>query len=367
MLRRLATLCLLLTLCHAAAARAQDGGDLLSRVNNLRASLGLPPYRVNAALSAAAQGQAEWMAATGTISHARPDGSGPRTRALAAGYPSSDVTENIYGGTNASADTAWAFWVNSPIHYNGMTNARYQEIGIGSARSSGMTTYVLVFGNPGGPEPAAAAQPGASRGGGRSAPPAQPSYVVGLDPFGNIMHEVQPGDTLGDIALIYGYTWSDIPYMKELNNIEDHRALVVGSIFLVPPRDGTYTPTPGDAPPAATAPAADEPAEAREDEPAAPPPAASPTATPEPTRLAIATAAAMPEVIAMAVPVSTATLGSTGTPVALAAGAAPAAASGSTIARNAGVPPALGLALALQVGLLIAAGVEFARRWRRRR
>ncbi|MGQ9889363.1 MAG: CAP domain-containing protein [Aggregatilineales bacterium] len=359
MLRRFATFCLLLILCHAAAARAQDGGDLLSRVNNLRASLGLPPYRLNAALSAAAQGQAEWMAATGTISHARPDGSGPRTRALAAGYPSSDVTENIYGGTNASPDAAWAFWVNSPVHYNGMTNARYQEIGIGSARSSSMTTYVLMFGNPGGPEPMAAAQPGASRGGSRSAPPAQPSYVVGLDPFGNIMHEVQPGDTLGDIALIYGYTWSDIPYMKELNNIEDHRALVVGSIFLVPPRDGTYTPTPDDAPPAATAPAADEPATL--------PPTTSPTATPEPTRLAIATAAAMPEVIAMAAPVSTATPDSAGMPVALAAGAAPAAASTSTIARNAGAPPVLGLALALQVGLLIAAGVEFARRWRRQR
>ncbi len=355
MLRRIVLICLLLA-GHAAAARAQDGGDLLGRVNGLRASLGLPAYRVNAALTAAAQSQAEWMASSGTISHQRPDGSGPRTRAVAAGYPSTDVSENIYGGTNAGPDSAWVFWVNSPIHYNGMTNARYQEIGIGAARGE-LATFVLVFGGPGGPAPAAA-----GGGGGSSAPQAPPSYVVGQDAFGNIMHEVQPGDTLGDIALIYGYTWDDIAYMKQLNGLDDNRTLEIGSIFLVPPHDGTFTPTPGGAAPTATAPAV---AAAQT---ATPPPTASPSPTAPPTRLAIATAAAMPEVIALAPP---ATPDSTGTPVALAAaaGAAPplATTSGGSITRSSAASPALIAALLLQVGLLAAAGVEFSRRWRRRR
>lgn len=366
MLRRTVMICLLL-LGHVAAAHAQDGADLVGRVNALRASLGLPAYRVNGALNAAAQDQAQWMASTGNISHARPDGSGPRSRAMAAGYPTTEVTENIYGGTNASPDTAWAFWVNSPIHYNGMTNARYQEIGTGSARANGMTTFVLMFGNPGGPEPIVVRPSGG--GSAAAAPPAQPSYVVGLDPVGNIMHEIQPGDTLGDIALIYGYSWDDIPYMKQINNIEDNRALEIGAIFLVPPRDGTYTPTPAnsaDSPPAATAPA-----DTDADEQAGAPPASTPTpsATPEPTRVAIATSAAMPEVIAMAVPATTPAPGSAGTPVALAAADAAqvTTAAGSTITRSSGIPPALGAALVLQVGLLIVAGVEFARRWRRRR
>lgn len=356
MLRRIVLICLLLA-GHATAVRAQDSADLLGRVNGLRASLGLPAYRVNAALTAAAQSQAEWMASAGTISHQRPDGSGPRTRAVAAGYPSTDVSENIYGGTNAGPDSAWVFWVNSPIHYNGMTNARYQEIGVGVARGE-LTTFVLVFGGPGGPAPAAAG----SSGSGSSAPQAPPSYVVGQDAFGNIMHEVQPGDTLGDIALIYGYTWDDIAYMKQLNGLDDNRTLEIGSVFLVPPHDGTYTPTPGGAAPAATAPA-DTAAQT-----ATLPPTASPSPTLQPTRLAIATAAAMPEVIALAPPATPAP-GSTGTPVALAsaAGAVPAVAAGGTITRSSAASPALIAALLLQVGLLAAAGVEFSRRWRRRR
>ena len=72
------------------------------------------------------------------------------------------------------------------------------------------------------------------------------------------MHEVQSGDTIGDIALIYGYTWQDIPYMLEINDMsaEDIRLLKPGSVFLVPPKDGTFTPIP----PTAEAAASDTPA-----------------------------------------------------------------------------------------------------------
>ena len=60
------------------------------------------------------------------------------------------------------------------------------------------------------------------------------------------MHEVQPEDTMGQIALIYGYTWEDIPYMLEINDmsVEDIPRLKIGSVFLVPPKDGTFTPMP---------------------------------------------------------------------------------------------------------------------------
>jgi hypothetical protein len=69
--------------------------------------------------------------------------------------------------------------------------------------------------------------------------------VVGVDNNGNIMHEIQQGHTVGDIALIYGYSWDDIPAMLELNDMgeNDIRLLKVGGIFLVPPYEGTYTPT----------------------------------------------------------------------------------------------------------------------------
>ncbi len=74
MTRFVLIICLLLS---ASSLQAQDGaGDLLGRINGLRASLGLPAYRLNGALGAAAQSQAQWMADTGSISHVRSDGSG---------------------------------------------------------------------------------------------------------------------------------------------------------------------------------------------------------------------------------------------------------------------------------------------------
>lgn len=247
---------LTLVVSVSPTAAQDEAGDLFGRINSLRASVGRAPYGLNGALSAAAQSQAQWMAETGTIAHTRPDGSGPRTRALAAGYPSSDVSENIYGGTNAGVGTAWNFWVNSGVHYAGLTNSRYNEVGIGIARSSWGAAFVLVFGNSGGgvavanvPAPAAASGAG-NTGAGASASDsgasARPSVIIlGTDERGNIQHQVQLGDTLGDIALIYGYGWDDIPMLMALNSIEDVRDLDAGSIFLVPPRGGTFTPTPG--------------------------------------------------------------------------------------------------------------------------
>jgi hypothetical protein len=372
MLRRLLILSLLLWLLPVFAAQAQ-AGDLLARVNNLRASRGLPPFTQNGALAAAAQAHAQWMANSGVISHNQPDGSGPRSRAMNAGYPNADVTENIYGGSQATVDAAWAFWVNSPLHLNSMINGRYSEIGVGVATGS-VTTYVLVFGNPGGGSPFVpqSASARSSGGGGGGAPPQQPSYVKGLDASGNIMHEVQPGDTLGEIALIYGYSWGDLDYMRQLNGIEGN-LLEIGSIFLVPPRDGTYTPTPGE--PEDDSSATPEARQPHDEQPAADsPPTATPppTDTPVPTPAGIATAAAMPEAIALPISVEAAPTEtpSEGAVVAAVLTDAPegvavmAAAGGSTITRSAG-SPWLVVGLIVQVGLLLLAGVEFARRSRR--
>lgn len=243
----------MLTLVSASVftVQAQDG-DLLGRVNSLRASQGLPGYTTNGALAVAAQQQAQWIVDNENVSHTHPDGSGPRTRALAAGYPSTQVSENIYGGTNATADSAWTFWLNSSIHYAGLVSTNYQEIGIGIARGSRFSAYVLVFGGAGAPYIPSSSNNsgnGSNQGAAAAAPPA---YVGGLDENGNIMHIVQPGDTLGDIALIYGYTWDDLPYMMQINGLSDVRDLEVGSTFLVPSSAGTYTPTPDDRPPTET-------------------------------------------------------------------------------------------------------------------
>lgn len=350
------TILLLVLLPTVVQAQA---GDLLARINNLRGSLGLPGYSINGALSAAAQSQAQWMAESANISHVRPDGSGPRTRAVNAGYPTTDVSENIYGGTGANIDAAWTFWVNSGIHYRGLTEARFKDVGIGIATTSWGTAFVLMFGNPGGPAPFVPPPAGGSSGGGGASAP--PSYVRGVDANGFIMHEIQAEDTLGDIALLYGYTWDDIPYMMQVNAVDNNRSLQIGEIFLVPPHDGTYTPTPGDDSAAATsAPESDE-AQAT----ATPEPTDVPTFTPIPTMAGIATAAAMPEVIAVAMihtpsptPLEVADAAAASTNI------APMLA-GGTITRS-GPSPWLAIALVVQVGLLLLAGFEFVRRTRRK-
>lgn len=240
---------LLLARPLALPLSAQDEStDLLTRINNLRASLGLSAYALNGALGAAASDQAQWMLSTGNVSHSRPDGSNPRSRAAAFGYSSDWVSENIYMGTNATVDAAWNFWINSAVHYAGLTSRNYSEIGIGIAHGENGAAYVLVFGNPGGSwdPPASSASGSAGAGGGaaqvqRSGPP---PYVLGQDVHGNIMHSIQPGDTPGGIALLYGYTWEAVPTLMALNGQTDNRSLEIGAVFLVPPRDGTWTPTP---------------------------------------------------------------------------------------------------------------------------
>ncbi|MDX2162023.1 MAG: CAP domain-containing protein [bacterium] len=225
---------------HSPSAFAQDEvSDLFGRINALRASVGRSAYALNGTLSAAAQSQAQWMVDTGTIDHFRPDGSNPRSRAMNAGYPSAMVSENIYGGSNASASVAWSFWVNSAIHYAGLTSANYSEVGIGIAGGGWGRAYVLVFGNPGVPPAASAGSAGGEQASNAAAAVPQRIYAIGVDEAGNIQHLIATGDTLGDIALIYGYTWDDVPRMMALNSLADARSLLPGEIFLVPPSDAT--------------------------------------------------------------------------------------------------------------------------------
>lgn len=345
---------LLALLVSVSAGQAQDAvSDLLGRVNSLRSSLGLTGYTLNSALSGAAQSQAEWMAQTGSVSHTRPDGSSPRSRAAAYGYSSTYVSENIYMGGLASANTAWSFWVNSPIHYAGLTSTNYTEIGIGiSTSGTHGTAYVLVFGNPAGyvaPPRSSSSGTGSTS---SSKPP--PSFVVGQDQYGNIKHQIQEGDTLGDILLIYGYTWADLPYILQLNGLTeaDYRQLEIGGILLVPPKDGTYTPTPDLSTPTP-------------DITATPQPTATPTASATPKPLNIATAQTVPESV---LAVANAPLSPTPQPPPLTAVAfAPTQilVERGTIIPNNQASPWLVVAVVVQIGIVIVAGIEFVRRSRR--
>lgn len=350
----------------ASAAQAQDeAGIIVGRINELRATRGLGGYTPNGALAAAAQRHAQWIAESGSVSHVQPDGSGPRTRAQAAGYPSTQVTENIYGGTQATVETAWGFWVNSDTHFRGMVNAAYSEIGVGIARSEWGTAYVVLFGSPTGLPPApppGSGGSGGSVGGGNSgeSAPVLPSYVVGVDEAGNIMHEIQPDDTIGDIALIYGYSWDDIPALMALNNVADVRDLDIGAVFLVPPHDGTYTPTPEPIiPPTNTRVGSPETPETPTETPE-PTPSATPAPTDTPTPMPIATVGRLPEaLLAEITPQSIAAVPTLAEATPLAS-----VTTGASIIRS-GRSPWLLVAVLVQAGIIVAAAIEFFRRRRR--
>ena len=316
------------------AAQQDAAAFLLANTNNLRSERGLPAYALHPALSAAAESHARWMAATSQISHAQGDGSGPRERAVSAGFPSSWVSENIYLGSSAGPQAAWHWWLNSEVHRAGLVSPYYDRVGIGSARGAGQTAYVMVFGNASG----SLAGNSAPDAGGSSAPAPRP-FVLGRDEVGNIKHEVQPGQTLGDIALLYGYTWDDIDAMLAINGMTraDQRYLQPGSVFLVPPQDGTYTPT-SEAPAATATPTA--------------------TATPEPT----VTSTPGPRATApgpTAAPTREIRLRQALEPAV--PNAPPSAAAVAGVTAELGL---LGLAILVQVGLLAGATWHLLRRWR---
>lgn len=220
---------------------------LLTRINGLRSELGLSPYTTNSALTSAAQSHAQWMVDTQQVTHVQDNGSSPQSRAQANGYNSRWVSENIYMGGLASVDTAWTFWINSPIHYRGLTSTNFQDIGIATAQGEGGQAFVLVFGvPPNSSSVIASSGSGNSSASNANAPSAPPLAIVGYDGVGNIQYEMQAGDTLGDVLLLFGYTWDDLNNLLDLNSFtdDDIRSLSVGQVVLVPPPQGTYTPTP---------------------------------------------------------------------------------------------------------------------------
>ncbi|MXX51874.1 MAG: hypothetical protein F4Z39_12830, partial [Chloroflexi bacterium] len=244
----------LLFACLALCAPPAQAQSLLAMVNNYRAARGLPGLALDARLSAAAQNQASWMAANNRCcDHSQGGASTAQSRANGFGYSAPLITEIIYLGGSAADAIAW--WQTSATHTRELTRPTGGQAGIASISGKDRMAHVVVFGWTG----------GGSSSGASSQPAQQPAYVVGVDEFGNIKHEVQPGDDLGTIAWrYYGYQWDALPTIRALNkrSQSEDGLLVPGDILLIPPKAGTYTPVPGtaSAQPTASASSTDSPA-----------------------------------------------------------------------------------------------------------
>jgi uncharacterized protein YkwD len=213
--------------------------DLVNVVNALRASYGLAPYSINSILMYTAQAQADFLAATGSMSHTGPGGSSVTDRLLAAGYPLAGdlslggfLSENITGGSESmTAEEAVNRWTGDAPHLNTMVSTDLTEIGAGVAISGGRVYYVIDCAQPTG---SGVPQTRTTQVGSGSAVPVietviMPVSVVTPDAEGNVIHEVRAGQSLWQIAIAYNVKIDEI---KGLNNLFDNN-IYPGNTLLI--------------------------------------------------------------------------------------------------------------------------------------
>ncbi len=217
--------------------------DLINAVNVLRASYGLAPYGISSTLMSVAQGQADYMAATGKVSHTGVGGSSVTDRLLAAGYPlAGDLSlggfrsENITSGSETtSAQAVVNQWSGDALHLTTMISPDLNEIGAGVTVNGGKAYFVIDCAQSTiGGVPQTAGSPAA--GGSTLIPGGVIVPVVAVTPNadGDIIHDVKAGQTLWQIAISYG---TKIDEIKRLNNLFDNN-IYPGSKLLVKKGEG---------------------------------------------------------------------------------------------------------------------------------
>jgi uncharacterized protein YkwD len=200
-------------------AQAGDAWQLIAEVNGLRGAYGLPLYEINNSLMAAAQGHSDYQAQIGSWTHTGSGGSRPHDRAVAAGYGGGAqvyVSENVATGNNLSTSrTVNEMWQDA-IHLETMISSSYTHIGAGVGHAGDWVYYTIVVGYIAG-SPGSGTNPGddspPSVGGGTAAPtviPIQPISIATPGADGSIIHVVQYGQFLENIASAYEVSLNDL-------------------------------------------------------------------------------------------------------------------------------------------------------------
>lgn len=229
---------------------APSAADLIAAVQALRASKGLPPLNIDAAIMSAAQKHSEYQASIGTWSHLGPGGSHAVDRVKAAGFGAGSTvycSENVaIANTLTGLDVViYQYWGDAD-HWNTMTNPRYFNGGAGVVEKNGVVYYTLdtcyIAGSapPGG---STIPTVGPNLGPTVTRAPTQPLIVPIRTstrmPDGSVIHPVGYGQALVSIATAYKVKVEDI---RKLNNILGIRGLWVGDKLLIQPAN-TRTPT----------------------------------------------------------------------------------------------------------------------------
>jgi uncharacterized protein YkwD len=210
-------------------AFADSAYDLINAVNVLRATYGLAPYVISPILMASAQGHADYLAATGTVSHTGLGGSSVTDRILAAGYPLAGElsmggfrSENIIAGSEAmTVQAAVSQWTGDAPHLTTMTSPHLTEIGAGVTVNGGRVYYVIDCAQPTTSGVVQTAGATVTSGTVVASPGSVilPIVIVTPNANGDVIHEVKAGQSLWQIAIAYE---TKIDEIKRLNNLLDN-------------------------------------------------------------------------------------------------------------------------------------------------
>lgn len=102
--------------------------QLLNFHNKIRKQHKLPPMRMNHQLVLAADRHAKWMVKTKKYTHIGANNSTPAQRAVAAGFPSPIVGENIVA-IRPTVVSAMRSWMKSPGHRKNILNPSWTHFG----------------------------------------------------------------------------------------------------------------------------------------------------------------------------------------------------------------------------------------------
>ena len=234
------------------ASAAPSANDLVSAVNDLRSRNGLTTLDMDAALMDAAQTQAEYLASfydtnypSTDAGHVGEDGSYTRDRAVAAGYnltTGMNVIENWAGGNSATtiAEVLSDYWADDS-HMGNILHEDGVAVGAGIAESEGGALYFVL--NVGVLYATGSSAASPSTGVYSTMPTTAVTAAVALVqvatslPDGSIIHIVESGEALWNIAAAYDKT---VDELLELNNVSED-VITVGQEIII---QGAYTPTP---------------------------------------------------------------------------------------------------------------------------
>lgn len=225
--------------------------DIITAVNNLRLSYGLPALNAHPVLMQIAQEQASGIA-SGLPGHWRPNGMTLGQWMMSLGYPlSGDLTQDGYRSENwgpaMTAEDAIQMWLGDDLHTNTMLSQNRSDIGAGVAIGDGEFIVVIetalqtksgqMQSNAGSiltgiPQTKAAVNQMETKAAINGVLPQYSVPVVLNTPFpnGRVYHEVRYGQTLWSIAIAYNTT---IKQIQGLNNLGEDTTLYEGQTLLV--------------------------------------------------------------------------------------------------------------------------------------